>query len=140
MYIHAYQSLVWNEIASRRIREHGLKLCVGDLVYVDATDAQEVILDDIDVNEGNEANETNEGNSDEISTATDEPEIVSRFKSMVKPLTKADIDSGSYSVFDVVLPLAGHDITYPANECAQWYVDRMAQDDLSSEKLKQKHK
>lgn len=146
MYIHAYQSLVWNEMASRRIREHGLKLCEGDLVYVDATVSQEVIVDDIDVNEANEAketnevNEVNEENNEEVSTANVEPEIVSRFKSMVKPLTKADIDSGNYTVFDVVLPLAGHDITYPANECAQWYVDRLAQDDLSSEKLKQKHK
>lgn len=134
MYLHAYQSLLWNEIASRRIKEHGLKLCEGDLVYVNTAIAQEVIIDDIDVNE------TNEENNDEIDTANVETEIVSRFKTMVKPLTKADIDSGNYTIFDIVLPLAGHDITYPANECAQWYVDRLAQDDLSSEKLKQKHK
>ncbi|XP_074644790.1 pseudouridylate synthase 7 homolog [Tubulanus polymorphus] len=32
MYVHSYQSYVWNNVVSRRIREHGLRLAVGDLV------------------------------------------------------------------------------------------------------------
>ena len=32
MYIHSYQSYVWNTMVSRRIRELGLKPIVGDLV------------------------------------------------------------------------------------------------------------
>lgn len=33
MYIHAYQSFVWNHMVSRRIKEFGRKPIVGDLVY-----------------------------------------------------------------------------------------------------------
>ncbi|CAK9816368.1 Pseudouridylate synthase 7 homolog [Anthophora quadrimaculata] len=33
MYIHAYQSFVWNHMVSRRINEFGTKPIVGDLVY-----------------------------------------------------------------------------------------------------------
>lgn len=32
MYLHAYQSYIWNEVVSKRIELYGLKLCVGDLV------------------------------------------------------------------------------------------------------------
>lgn len=32
MYLHSYQSLLWNKVVSRRIKEFGLKPLVGDLV------------------------------------------------------------------------------------------------------------
>ena len=32
MYVHAYQSRVWNEMASLRIKRNGLELTIGDLV------------------------------------------------------------------------------------------------------------
>lgn len=32
MYIHSYQSYVWNNLVSKRIEEYGLKAVPGDLV------------------------------------------------------------------------------------------------------------
>lgn len=139
MYIHAYQSLVWNEIASRRI-ELGLEPIAGDLVYVDESKVipDFEVVDDCDlvVSAENEEDETVEKEAKE---ASDEEEV-SRFRTMVRPLTADDIASGKYTIFDVVLPLPGHDITYPSNQCGSWYVERLAKDKLTSEKLKQKQK
>lgn len=141
MYIHAYQSLIWNEIVSRRIAAHGLNLCAGDLVYVDTMETGNDHIDNDDDIEMNDDNEDDESQSTPNTNTDQTPsQNVSRFQAMVKPLTQADIDSNQYSIFDVVLPLPGHDITYPANECAKWYEDRLARDNLSSESLKRKQK
>lgn len=32
LYIHAFQSYVWNKVVSKRVKEFGLKPIVGDLV------------------------------------------------------------------------------------------------------------
>lgn len=141
MYIHAYQSLIWNEIASRRIAAHGLKLCEGDLVYVDTMEVCDDHLDDeIEMNDDEDGGGEGDGDEQPTNASTDQASQVSRFQAMVKALTQADIDSNKYSIFDVVLPLPGHDITYPSNECAQWYEDRLKRDNLSSELLKRKQK
>lgn len=137
MYIHAYQSLVWNEIASRRIAL-GMEPLEGDLVYVDETKVEpDFVADDCDLVASAE--------DEDEAVVEEEPETpvideVSRFLTMVKPLTAEDIAAKKYTIFDIVLPLPGHDITYPSNECGSWYVERLAKDKLSSEKLKQKQK
>lgn len=139
MYIHSYQSLIWNEVASKRIKL-GLQLLPGDLVFVNDGKLSDVgpelkeIIDDDGITFDDDDDE--EKSNDE-STSQDE---VSAYKSMVKSLTAEDIASGDYSMFDLVLPLPGHDITYPTNESGQWYVDRLAEDGMTSEKLKSKHK
>ena len=38
MYIHSYQSYVWNLMASRRLRDLGMKPVAGDLVSKEITD------------------------------------------------------------------------------------------------------
>lgn len=134
LYCHSYQSLIWNRVASRRLKELGYQLIPGDLVYVDKTVSAELpIEDDAPV-------ELQDNPPEEESEEPSEASETSAFKNLVKPLTEADIASGQYTLFDVVLPLPGHDITYPANECGKWYEDIMAEDGLSSEKLKSKIK
>lgn len=117
LYVHAYQSLIWNKVASRRIKEYGLKLIPGDLVYNENEIAEE-ILDAVEEDED------------------DEQPKQSYFKQKVHQLSKEDIDSGKYTIFDVVLPQPGFDITYPGNEVGTWYEEYLAESELSSEKLK----
>lgn len=141
MYIHAYQSLIWNEIVSRRVAAHGLNLCEGDLVYVDSTGVCDDHVDDDAIEMNDDGDGNGDGGDEQPADANaDQASQISRFQAMVKPLTQADIDSKKYSIFDVVLPLPGHDITYPSNECGQWYEDRLKRDNLSSELLKRKQK
>lgn len=141
MYIHAYQSLIWNEIVSSRVAAHGLNLCEGDLVYVDSTGVCDDHVDDDAIEMNDDGDGNGDGGDEQPADANaDQASQISRFQAMVKPLTQADIDSKKYSIFDVVLPLPGHDITYPSNECGQWYEDRLKRDKLSSELLKRKQK
>lgn len=43
LYCHALQSYLWNKITSKRLREHGKKLVVGDLVGVKRVNKNEII-------------------------------------------------------------------------------------------------
>jgi len=43
LYCHALQSYLWNKITSRRLREHGKKLVVGDLVGVKRVSKNETV-------------------------------------------------------------------------------------------------
>lgn len=132
LYIHAYQSLIWNKVASRRIKTWGLELHPGDLILIDKTsNVTEIIECDVDQTETTEDDDVQEEeNNSEISIQ----------KGLARHLTEKDIASNEYTIADVVLPLPGFDIFYPNNETADWYTEYLASDDLDTEKLKQKIK
>ncbi|KAF4519801.1 hypothetical protein B566_EDAN006815 [Ephemera danica] len=115
MYLHSYQSYIWNRVLSRRIQEFGLQPVEGDLVYAEEV-PMEVVVDA-------EAEET----EDAQATSTGLP--------AVRKISAAEVSQ--FSLQDVILPLPGHAVTYPDNAAAQWYEEFMAEDGLSSAALKQ---
>lgn len=140
LYLHAYQSLLWNKAASKRV-QLGLKPIVGDLVFVDKENAVEeaVVAGDADEAVGG-VEEEDEKQKEDLEEVENEEKKKVDLKSLVKPLTQLEIDAGTYAITDVVLPLPGHNIAYPANDIGQCYETWLAEDGLSSEKMKQKVK
>lgn len=137
--MHSYQSLLWNKAASKRVKL-GHKPIVGDLVFVDK--ATNVITESIEeeiVDEDQTAEDTEKSGDVEMAEEAEEEKKVD-YKALVKALTQSEVDSGAYTMFDVVLPLPGYDIAYPTNEIGAYYEEMMAEDDLSSAKMQQKNK
>ncbi|KAI5948716.1 PUS7 [Candida theae] len=119
MYVHAYQSYVWNLVASKRIELFGLEVQEGDLVF-DEQGSNKATSVDYD------------GFEEDVAVSN---------TVAVRALTKEDIDSGKYSIFDVVLPSPGFKIEYPTNEkLRQVYIDTMAKDNLDPFNLMRKNK
>ncbi|KAG7894020.1 hypothetical protein KL908_002297 [Ogataea polymorpha] len=110
MYGHAYQSYVWNMVASARMRLFGMEVVAGDLVI---DDSQTVEQDD-----------------------DFEEDVKKETFVRAKPVTQEDVDNSAYSIHDIVLPTPGFDVLYPENETLrQTYVDVMAKDGLDPFKM-----
>ena len=122
MYVHAYQSLVWNFAVGERWRMFGNQVVQGDLVLVNehkdkvagpVTAAEEVDAD---------------GEVVILPEGEDRAQGVDDIFERARALTADEASSGQYSIFDVVLPLPGYDILYPANSMIRFYKNFMGSD------------
>lgn len=111
IYLHAYQSLVWNYAASRRWALFGDRVVEGDLVVDEESQPTTAV--------GGE-------DAGGAAVAVDDDDDV---PVKARPLTAAEVESGRFSVFDVVLPTPGYDVAYPANEVGKEYVEFMGREE-----------
>jgi tRNA pseudouridine13 synthase len=104
MYVHAYQSLVWNFAVGERWRLFGNKVVEGDLVMVNEHKDKSgaVMMDDIDA----------DGEVVIQPAGDDRAHDIDDVFERARPLTAEEAASGSYSIFDVVLPQPGFDVIY----------------------------
>lgn len=121
MYLHAYQSHVWNHVASRRWERHGAAVVAGDLVVDDGAAAaapaepeQDQDGDDI-ITPAAPGGENSDDRDDD-----DEGPLRAR------PVTQAEVDAGTFTIHDVVLPSPGYEVVYPDNEVGAYYTEFMA--------------
>ncbi|EAQ89064.1 hypothetical protein CHGG_05683 [Chaetomium globosum CBS 148.51] len=112
MYVHAYQSYVWNFVATRRWSKYGAKVIEGDLVLVTGSRRRDRADDD-------EFNPYDDNDDDNI-------------YAQAHALTASDVASGKYTIFDVVLPTPGYDVSYPRNEIGEYYVEFMGKPENGS--------
>lgn len=110
MFLHAYQSYIWNKAASHRMAcsdgegGNSTDIRVGDLVLVE--------------NKGI----SNGGNG------------TSGLKGkVVKEVTQDDVETCKYSITDVVLPLVGSKIQYPSDSTGDLYDELLEEADLQKE-------
>ncbi|KAI9842573.1 MAG: hypothetical protein M1838_003073 [Thelocarpon superellum] len=114
MFVHAYQSLVWNVVAGERWKRHGSAVIAGDLVLVHEHPAAE--------SNAAEAEEVDESGEVVIHAASEEKTRVFGDPYVrARALSQAEVDSQKYNVFDVVLPTPGFDVQYPANSVGDFY-------------------
>ncbi|KAF5866076.1 hypothetical protein ETB97_001154 [Aspergillus alliaceus] len=115
MYVHAYQSLVWNFAAGERWRLYGDKVVEGDLV---------LIHEHLDKNEnanGPAADVDADGEVIIAPQASDSAYAAKDAFVRARALTAEEAASGKYTIFDVVLPLPGFDVLYPSNAMTDFY-------------------
>ncbi|PGH03168.1 tRNA pseudouridine13 synthase [Blastomyces parvus] len=120
MYVHAYQSLVWNFAASHRWRLYGDKVVAGDLVLIN--DFKE--KDGAGAVAGVEEFDA-DGDVVVLPDAGDSANAADEMFERARALTAEEAASGKYTIFDIVLPLPGFDILYPDNEMTAFYKEFM---------------
>jgi tRNA pseudouridine13 synthase len=120
MYVHAYQSLVWNVVAGKRWATHGDKVAEGDLVLVNEH------LDKT-ANASSADNGTIDQDGEFIinPSGTENANAAAEDFERARALTKAEADSGLYTVYDIVLPQPGFDVEYPKNSIGDFYKEFM---------------
>lgn len=121
MYVHAYQSYVWNLAASNRMRIFGNKVVEGDLVLINEHKEKESgVQDDQAVNFDADGEEI------VVPAVHDRAAQGDDVFERARALTEAEANSGEYSVFDIVLPLPGYDVIYPENDSGTFYKSFMS--------------
>ncbi|KAK5669870.1 multisubstrate pseudouridine synthase 7, variant 2 [Batrachochytrium dendrobatidis] len=112
MYVHAYQSYVWNHMATERIKLYGLKPVVGDLVIPNKATVEPRL-------------NTTHVNDPDIARDTIQPIYIT-----------SEDDAANYTMQDVVLPQPGHCVVYPKHKVAQKYIEFMAVDGFDPYNMK----
>ncbi|GMI79207.1 hypothetical protein like AT3G04820 [Hibiscus trionum] len=128
MYVHSYQSYLWNHAASVRVQKYGSnEVALGDLVYIKGDDAEktEVVPSEHEDDSFEDADDCSQ--LDEISGK----DLPLKKNNLVKVITAADISAGNYTIEDAVLPMPGSRIIYPTNEVADVYHDMAKKDGIS---------
>ncbi|XP_033745406.1 pseudouridylate synthase 7 homolog [Pecten maximus] len=117
MYLHSYQSYIWNCVVSRRIHEFGMRPVKGDLVLPSQSADMEQSLD------GDEDEDEGDGK---------------RFQ--MQPIVVNESNIKDYTIYDVVMTIPGYDVMFPENAAKDWITEILEKDKLTIESFRHKNK
>ncbi|CAN8260429.1 unnamed protein product [Cochlearia groenlandica] len=128
MYVHSYQSYLWNNAASLRVQKYGTnQVVLGDLVSTKVDDAKKIV--------SSLTSEHKENNEEALDCdQLDDTAVVDlpgERSDLVKVVEIEDLEAGTYSASDIVLPLPGSRVIYPSNDTAEIYHDLAKKDGIS---------
>ncbi|KAL4934566.1 pseudouridine synthase PUS7 [Aspergillus undulatus] len=128
MYVHAYQSLVWNLAAGERWRLYGDRVVEGDLVLIHEHRDKDGSASAPTTAEAAPETATVDADGEVIiaPAAGDSAYAAEDTFTRARALTADEAASGKYTIFDIVLPLPGFDIFYPPNKMMDFYKTFMA--------------
>jgi tRNA pseudouridine13 synthase len=136
--MHAYQSYIWNMAVTKRLQQYGMQCVVGDLVATNAavlkyddetSDAEESTTDHIE-----KPSVSVEAAATEGGVAGNDFQMAKYTKSnkdAIRHITQEDIDSNTFSIGDVILPLPGYDSILPGNDIGAYILEMLAVDGLT---------
>lgn len=125
MYVHAYQSLVWNIVAGHRWAQHGATVIPGDLVLVHEHLDKQTRNSSSDITA---MQSTTDQNGEPIinPSGSENANAASLDFERARPLSAAEAASGHYTIWDIVLPQPGFDVEYPPNAIGAFYTTFMS--------------
>ncbi|XP_035676228.1 pseudouridylate synthase 7 homolog [Branchiostoma floridae] len=135
MYVHSYQSFIWNNIVSRRLQEYGFQPIAGDLVLEEREVCwHDVLLRLYDL-------QLHCLRKFLLTIGDYSPGVYcsdGAQRSEAKVLTEEDL--GNYTIHDVVFPLFGYDVIYPKHKAEEWYREMLSVDQLDMDNIRHKVK
>ncbi|GAA5980746.1 hypothetical protein JCM10908_001762 [Rhodotorula pacifica] len=147
MYVHAWQSYIWNRLVSERIKLFGPSTPVeGDLVYAEQVADEETVATGEDGDHPAAVNE--EAPNVDAATPADAAAanlqlahyLATSSVPKVHALTAEDIQSGKYTINDVVLPMPGFAVQYPAGQLGEVYRRVIREDGINPDDMWRKQK
>ncbi|KAL4781419.1 pseudouridine synthase [Aspergillus varians] len=126
MYVHAYQSLVWNLAVGERWRLYGDRVVEGDLVLIHEHRDKDGLAGTAAGGGPETATVDADGEIIVVPQEGDSAYAVEDTFTRARALTADEASSGKYTIFDIVLPLPGFDVLYPPNKMTDFYKDFMS--------------